>query len=738
MATLSERWRNSAVARETASIARSGSYRSINGVEVDLPPGTDEPFTVIGPPHFNAMQLCIWHGGHPGIVGVLCDIDAVSAAVLVTKAMRPGTGLATPSPGVLAEELPAVTSDAMTVAQRLVEVGAVVAPLPREQPGDIPDGVLTDSDSASAAAASGPVRGMGKFHRVALLGSIGFPAIGGWASTGALGCEEDLMRRSDLPELARWSTTLRKAFPLQEGAGLLAPSLRVFRGPAAPATTSTPVASASAVAGAAAVSPVGSDAVARLLPPDYGLMPEPVGFGFVGVTPPRSMAADRSIASDEATVKPSSRRTLLLAVHNQLSAAAGAGFTVLVVDALGLGGAGCSAPPIAVARLYRKILHTHFAGVFEAVVFASGGAGVELAAVLPDAAAAASSSPAVSFRAGSGEALHAVEDVAAAAAALATGDPSLWDAEASSLPEEAGPAAPAAAGASGAAGGAGTSKAAASRMPRLRRYHPSLRAWSLTDSDPTRGPPPPAAGDSDSAAARALALLPALLPSAIALHPGRAFLHVFAGTAVALPAPATSRLRHRLGMDATPAESSLVRRRRRATRVLERAERASVPGGAAAAALTDAGKVVVAAIGVGAGSPGPSSSSSRGRGWSSMSGRGSRQGSFGTADGSGTAAGSGEGVSIGLTGGYMPPTMSPSVNGSTTTTASLGRRSEADTTADTESLLLAGGMELSSTADDTSLMAGDGLAGPPPEIAGALAFAAPSTSVYATADDDII
>jgi hypothetical protein len=89
-----------------------------------------------------------------------------------------------------------------------------------------------------------------------------------------------------------------------------------------------------------------------------------------------------------------------------------------------------------------------------------------------------------------------------------------------------------------------------------------------------------------------------------------------------------------------------------------------------------------------------------------------------------------------MTGGYVAPSVTSSVNGSTVT-ASSGRRSDAESTADATALLHYGGVEMAETTRD-GVLASESISTTPHDIAGAIAFVAPGDSSFVGADADII
>ncbi|KAA0171272.1 hypothetical protein FNF27_06391 [Cafeteria roenbergensis] len=553
MTSISERWHNASIARDTASILRSHHYTNYYGAVVDMFPADGAAAEVAEPPHFSVMRLPMLRGMFPTIVGVATDMDAITAACRLVKELR------TAIPAAWAEGPLDVRAETLGAVEALVRCGAAAAPAPRERPG-------RRATDPAAPRYDG---------RIAVLASISATTPGGWTGTGAVGTEEDLYRRTDAGQIIPTSPAVRAALPLQEAACVTAPRLRVFREPAAakgPASTATS-------SGEAA--------------PSHGLMAAPIGVGFVGTVPPATVTADRSLLTGEATAKPDSRRGLLRSGYAMLAAAAAAGMQAIVVDPVGMGGAGCSVPAVAAARVLRTLLFQYFPGVFRVVLVAAGGAGVpdatDTSASKAGGASAGAGAGASDYLAGSGDGMHSPEDVVDTALALLAGSGEALE-ELLGFREGA---AGAAAAAGGAAAGAGSSSmepdaaadadaewraaaaAAAAALPEgtsedvrsavRAGFSPEFAAWGLT-SRQGRGAVPTLTADPESHAARSLALLPALLPSEVALHQCRAALHVFCGSCLPLPAPATTRLRHALGLDVTPPESSIVRRRTKAAK----------------------------------------------------------------------------------------------------------------------------------------------------------------------------
>jgi len=626
MASIASRWRNASIARDSVSVVKASTYKSANGMTVDLAPdGIGPPAELTPQPHFNVMQLKMHNGPHPTLVAVIADCDALTAARRLKHQLAPALR------GELDRASCPPRAAALWLAQASTDVGGAVSPAPRQLPSSMP-----------------PLAGF--TGSMAVLGSVTPQCSGGWVSTGAAGFEEDLHRRTDAGRaVARPRTRLRDACPLEEGAGVWLSDALLFRGPAAS---------------------VGGESDG----PDYALLDSPCRLCVGAVVPPSSVTHDRALSTNEACLKPKSRRALLLCAYAQLDAAVRRGVDIVVVEPVGLGSAGCSGPAVAVARLYRDLLFRFFPGVFRLVVIAAGSEGTSDPCAAGDGAIAAGAD----FLAGSGDGLLSPEDVVDTAMALAAGTLD----EASDAPA---PGAEAASAAASSAAGQGTARSSSGFAEELLR-------WGLTNPSGT-GSVPPVAADPASASARALSLLPALTPSQVASHPARACLHVLVGIGAPLPAPATSQLRHVLGLDATPPDSSLVRRKARARAILERAEKVSVPGGAAAATLAGVGIAVSAAWG-------------RGR-------RGQDRASHGSFSSSVHS-----GARVASIGGYQPPMAS--VNGSDGGT----------TTHDSASMQDDDGTELVSPSTSVSarsnlVAADEGLA--PDFVAGAMAFAAPDT-----------
>jgi hypothetical protein len=567
MAGMTDRWRNVMVLRETLAAARSGSYVASDGTSVQVPAVEEPRMEIVSAPHFNVMALKMHRGPQPTLVGVVGDCDALTAVERLRHTLS--AHILAASDEALLDSAPEagapvsrMVATASVLAAAAVAAGACVAPGPRSCAFSFE----TVVPEVSRLPPSGDAVSL------AVLTSFLGSAPGGWASTGAWGVEEDLHRRSDLGVLVEKSD-VRKKYPLEEGSPVVwTPNVRILRGPAkascgtwkSPRALDVP----SSTVASSSIVPVMDDSSlsaasegSKAPLPDFEWLPIPISVNVAGVVPPTSLVTDRALKTNETALKPSSRRQLFLAGYAQFAAALEHGSDVLVVDCAGAGGAGCKAPAIAVARLYRQLLFEYFPGAFQLVVFATGGAGGADTAVEDSADASASASESLLE-------LNRVEEVASAAVALTMGTERIWD-------DSSGMSPPAAVHRASDVSST-TMDASVSSSTIVRRavkpFSDALSKWSLTTST-GQGARPIVTGDHHSITAKLFASINSCLPSVVANHLTLSLLHVFHGSGVALPAPATSRLRHLLGVESTPPESSLVTRRRQAEAIAMAEER---------------------------------------------------------------------------------------------------------------------------------------------------------------------